>query len=93
MRWVNNLLTLGLVAVGLMASGFLVDYSLTSTEYRFGSEVAGWRYNSPHHYVASATFELMLAITGLLAGTWLSPMTKCVAAKAAILLVIALTAW
>lgn len=65
LRGVSYLLTAALTFAGMMALSFLVDYMLNSAEYRFGTEVAGWRYDSARNFVSFAIFELAVAVVGL----------------------------
>jgi hypothetical protein len=88
MRWLNYLLTAGLLFVGAISLGFLLDFTFRSNEYRFGSEVAGWRYYSARHFVSFVIFEFLLAITGLIVGYRLSSGTKRVLIQAIILFVL-----
>ena len=59
-----------LVLVGLLALAALTlaDYAANSGEYRFGTEVAGWAYQSPDHYLAVSVAQLALPAIGLAAG-------------------------
>jgi hypothetical protein len=65
---VSYVLTAALFLAGVLSIAFLVDYALRAPDYRFGSEVAGWRYYSARHLISFAVFELLLAIAGLIAG-------------------------
>ncbi len=38
----------------------LINYYSEPDSYRFGTEVSGWRYNSPIHYLSILLFELFL---------------------------------
>ena len=59
-----------LVLVGLLALAALTlaDYAANSGEYRFGTEVAGWAYRSPDHYLAVSVAQFALPAIGLVAG-------------------------
>jgi len=46
----------------------LIEYFYESEQYRFGTEIAGWRYYSKYHYIGSLIFELLLFSIGAFAG-------------------------
>jgi len=48
----------------------LINYLSAPAAYKFGTEVAGWRYDSPIHYLGSLLFELLLI--GVVLGAGLS---------------------
>ena len=62
------LIALALVGLLTLAALTLADYAANSGEYRFGTEVAGWAYQSPDHYLAVSVAQLALPAIGLAAG-------------------------
>lgn len=51
----------------------LIQYVLQPGEYRFGTEVAGFRYASSTHFIASATTTLVIALVALAAPLFCKP--------------------
>jgi hypothetical protein len=45
-----------------------ISYTLKPEQYRFGSEIDGWRYLSKFHYVGSLIVESFLIILGIIVG-------------------------
>ena len=62
------LIVLALVGLLMLAALTLADYAANGGEYRFGTEVAGWAYRSPAHYIAVSVAQLALPAIGLAAG-------------------------
>lgn len=93
LRWSIYVLTAALFLLGLVALGSIVHYACYSAEYRFGSEVAGWRYNSASHFVGLAFAELLVAIGAVFLGSRLSSKTARAVVQGAALAALALTWW
>jgi len=73
----KNLLVISNKLLGVLLTIFLffhvyelINYLSTPAGYKFGTEVAGWRYNSPTHFLGSLLFELLLI--GMVLGAGLS---------------------
>lgn len=64
----NRLLLALLPAIILLNIYELISYASTPSAYRFGSEVAGWRYNSESHYLGLLWVELLLALGAIAIG-------------------------
>ena len=62
------LTALALLGLLVLAALTLAHYAANSGEYRFGTEVAGWAYRSPDHYLAVSVAQLALPVIGLAAG-------------------------
>lgn len=68
-----NTIAFSLLACSLAFSGYtLVDYLVAHNEFRFGTEVAGWRYQTKWHYVGSAAGEGLLALIGIVGGYFMT---------------------
>ncbi len=65
---INKFLQVLLVIILFLYAYDLIDYLSSPELYKFGSEVAGWRYNSPVHYLGTLLFELLLISAVLGAG-------------------------
>ncbi len=46
----------------------IIDVLIRSESYRFGTEVAGWRYYSRSHYLGSLVAELAVCSLGIVVG-------------------------
>ena len=68
LRIVEILTVLALVGFLLFAALTLADFVADSSAYRFGTEVSGWAYRSPGHYLGVSAAQLALPIIGLAAG-------------------------
>jgi hypothetical protein len=88
LRGMSYLLTAALTFSGVMALSFLADYMLNSAEYRFGTEVAGWRYYSARNFVSFAIFELVLVVVGLVVSLRMSSRMRRVVVQAIVLVVV-----
>ncbi len=64
----NKFLQVLLVIILFLCAYNLIYYLSDPEIYKFGSEVAGWRYNSPVHYLGALLFELLLISAVLGAG-------------------------
>jgi hypothetical protein len=83
-RW----LMVGLSVWSLVWLAFGVDGIINSTNYRWGTEVAGWSYRSQWHYLFSSALPMLLAISVWLLNYRLSDFqTVTVGVFAALLLV------
>ena len=87
LRWLGYALTVSLLLVGAISLGLLSHYLVHSHEYRFGTEVAGWRYGSARYFVLFALSELSLAISGLTIARRVSSIFVRVLIQATILLI------
>lgn len=82
----NNCLLL-LFIVTILLYGFeLVSYFLMSDQYRFGTEVAGWRYFSTYHYIGSIIIELLLFTIGAFAGMFFKKISHIIFLRSFLLL-------
>ena len=68
LRIVEILIALALAGLLLFAALTLADFVADSSEYRFGTEVSGWAYQSSGHYLGVSVAQLVLPIVGLAAG-------------------------
>lgn len=57
---------IALAALAALAALTLVEFVMNPGAYRFGSEVAGFRYGSAARYVGVAAVELALAVGAIL---------------------------
>lgn len=64
----NRLFLALLPAIVVLNMYELISYASTPNAYRFGSEVAGWRYNSESHYLGLLWVELLLALGAMAIG-------------------------
>lgn len=70
---VLNAIALFLLVCSLTLSGYtLIDYLAAHDEFRFGTEVAGWRYYSQWHYLVAAIGEGLLAFIGIIGGYFIA---------------------
>ena len=56
-KLLNYLTLLISIIVFIFSSITICDFMFHASEYRFGSEVAGWRYLSACHYLSLAIME------------------------------------
>lgn len=86
MKIVNKLLLIFCVFMVFLYCYELIAYSYGPEQYRFGSEVAGWRYYSKYHYIGSLIFELLLFCIGMFAGIIIKNIYKVVLLRSILLL-------
>lgn len=68
-----NVILLSLLVCSLALSGYtLVDYLVAHDQFRFGTEVAGWRYHTKWHYVGLAVGEGLVALLGIVGGYFIA---------------------
>jgi hypothetical protein len=60
-------LLIGCVFIGFLSAYTLIDLTINFGDYRFGTEVAGWRYRSDWIYAITACIELASALTAVFA--------------------------
>lgn len=64
---------LSLLVCSLVLSGYtLIDYLVAHDEFRFGTEVAGWRYLGKWHFIGLAVGEGLLALLGIVGGYFMA---------------------
>lgn len=89
LRLSSYVLTALMILLAALAGASLVHYLMYPGEYRFGSEVAGWRYASSAHFTGTALVELGLAAVGLILGFGSAPLRKRVLAQSAVVAIVA----
>ena len=66
----------------------LIFFFFKSDQYKFGSEVAGWRYHSNLHYFWSLIIESFLLCTGVFSGLILTKSNHLLALRIGVLLLL-----
>jgi hypothetical protein len=64
-RKVVNLVTAVLVVLALLAAADLIYFLTHRERYVFGTEVAGWKYESPANFILANVAVIGLALVGL----------------------------
>lgn len=65
-----------------------ISYTLKPEQYRFGSEVDGWRYLSKFQYVGSLIVEIFLIVLGIIVGFLISRQNQILTARIIIFFII-----
>lgn len=85
-----NLSAIVLLVCALTLSGYtLAEYFAARDAFRFGTEVAGWRYATKWHYVGAAVGEGIFALLGIIGGYALATLKARAVLRGVVVLVLA----